>query len=258
MSSSESDSSSSCSSPDANPYNSGTIKVPVTQLQDDSNNKRKRKEDGIYNLLTDTNNVNDGNDDDDGNAATDATTFADTTLLCRECEEGFVFSAEEQKFHAEMSFVAPARCKDCRAAKKQRMEELAEGGGGSRYGENRGYSKREKSCYNCGEQGHLSKDCAQPRKEGAGGQARSCYNCGKLGHISKDCKEPLKEHNGGGRRTANGGGGDRACYSCGATGHLSRDCPNQGAGRGGRGGRGRGRGGAGRGGGGRGFRREKY
>ena len=174
MSSSESDSEASSSS-DSNSAGSGTIKVP--QLKDDTNNKKKRKakEDGIFNLLTDTNNssndqckgVDDVAGDGDG-------TFADKTLLCRECEGGFVFSAEEQEYHFEMGFDnAPVRCKECRAAKKQRMEELGEGGGG-RQGENRGYSNRGKSCYNCGEDGHISRDCTKPRKEGAGGQVRSC------------------------------------------------------------------------------------
>lgn len=38
-------------------------------------------------------------------------------------------------------------------------------------------------CYNCGEAGHLSRDCTAPRAErGSGGGSyggnRSCYNCG--------------------------------------------------------------------------------
>ncbi|ANB13408.1 Gis2p [Sugiyamaella lignohabitans] len=38
-------------------------------------------------------------------------------------------------------------------------------------------------CYNCGHDGHLSKDCQEPEKE------KSCYNCGKAGHLLRECKE---------------------------------------------------------------------
>ena len=55
---------------------------------------------------------------------------------------------------------------------------------------------------------------------GGGGGDRTCYNCGEVGHISRDC--PTAGAGGG-------GGGDRACYTCGMSGHLARDCPQAGA-----------------------------
>jgi len=167
--------------------------------------------------------------------------FADENLQCRDCEGEFVFSAEEQEFFDSKGFTnKPVRCKDCRSAKKQRMDGDRGGDRGGRGGGG------DRACYNCGQTGHLSYECTEAKKEGAGGPARSCYNCGQEGHISRDCTGAKKEGAGP------PGGGDRACYNCGQTGHMSYDCAEPKSGGGGGGGRGRGGGGRGRGGGGRG------
>eukprot|EP00670_Eutreptiella_braarudii_P015401 CAMPEP_0174340412 /NCGR_PEP_ID=MMETSP0810-20121108/24652_1 /TAXON_ID=73025 ORGANISM="Eutreptiella gymnastica-like, Strain CCMP1594" /NCGR_SAMPLE_ID=MMETSP0810 /ASSEMBLY_ACC=CAM_ASM_000659 /LENGTH=119 /DNA_ID=CAMNT_0015461555 /DNA_START=42 /DNA_END=401 /DNA_ORIENTATION=- len=53
--------------------------------------------------------------------------FTDITLTCRDCGEGFVFTAGQQEFFAEKGFEnQPSRCKDCNQARK-----AGKGGGGS-------------------------------------------------------------------------------------------------------------------------------
>jgi hypothetical protein len=64
-------------------------------------------------------------------------------------------------------------------------------------------------CFNCGEKGHLKKDCTSPRKEMK--HRVRCYNCGKVGHMAFECPEPDKP---------------KACYNCGDETHIARDCPN--------------------------------
>jgi hypothetical protein len=64
-------------------------------------------------------------------------------------------------------------------------------------------------CFNCGEKGHISRQCANPRVEMK--DRVRCFNCGKVGHMSFDCPDPRK---------------NKACYNCGSEEHIARDCPN--------------------------------
>ena len=93
-----------------------------------------------------------------------------------------------------------------------------------------------RNCFNCGQPGHLSKDCTQPRQNNGGGRggggggrgggggdrperaeggaprpSGNCFTCGRPGHLSRNCP-------------AAGGAGPR-CYNCGQSGHMSRECP---------------------------------
>lgn len=63
-----------------------------------------------------------------------------------------------------------------------------------------------RSCYTCGKEGHLSKECSM-----GGKSARSCYVCSKEGHFAKDCPQ--------------GGQGERKCFKCSNEGHFAKDCP---------------------------------
>ena len=43
----------------------------------------------------------------------------------------------------------------------------------------------------CGNEGHMSRECLEPRKGGGGGGGGACYNCGEEGHMSYDCPQPV-------------------------------------------------------------------
>ncbi len=42
----------------------------------------------------------------------------DSNLTCRDCKQGFVFTAGEQAFFSERNFGPPVRCKGCRESRK--------------------------------------------------------------------------------------------------------------------------------------------
>jgi CxxC-x17-CxxC domain-containing protein len=72
-------------------------------------------------------------------------TYEDRNLTCVECGSEFVFSADDQEFHASRGYQDPKRCPSCRQARRS-------GGGGGGYGGG-GYSSTtmyEAVCANCG------------------------------------------------------------------------------------------------------------
>jgi len=72
----------------------------------------------------------------------------------------------------------------------------------------------EKSCYNCGENGHYKKNCTKEIKN-EGKNNKGCYNCGEDGHKKRDCNNATKATQ-----------DPRVCNDCNKVGHIARECKN--------------------------------
>ncbi len=68
--------------------------------------------------------------------------YSERTLVCRDCGRSFAFTVEEQEFFAQKGFTNdPARCPECRAARRSERNGGARGGNGS------GYSREPRQMY---------------------------------------------------------------------------------------------------------------
>ncbi len=72
--------------------------------------------------------------------------YEDRNLTCVECNSEFVFSADDQQFHAEREYQEPKRCPSCRQARR------GGGGGGGGGGDGGGGSRQmhDAVCADCG------------------------------------------------------------------------------------------------------------
>ncbi|HEY8172147.1 MAG TPA: zinc-ribbon domain containing protein [Dehalococcoidia bacterium] len=111
--------------------------------------------------------------------------YTDRNLACVDCGAEFVFSAEDQEFHASRGFTnEPKRCPDCRRARKATRGDSmggggSYGGGGGGYGGGGGggggYSSAPRqmypaTCANCGRETEVP---FQPR----GNRPVYCRDC---------------------------------------------------------------------------------
>ena len=85
----------------------------------------------------------------------------------------------------------------------------------------------DRKCYNCGESGHISRDCTEERKmrqnrfendrpqqkrfEGNDSRPKTCFVCQQSGHFAKECTQEV------------------TCFKCKKAGHKSYDCPTNSA-----------------------------
>jgi CxxC-x17-CxxC domain-containing protein len=76
-------------------------------------------------------------------------TYEDRNLTCAECNSEFVFSADDQQYHAEKGYENdPKRCPSCRQAAKRDRGGGGSGGGGGGYGGPR--QMYDAVCASCG------------------------------------------------------------------------------------------------------------
>ena len=85
----------------------------------------------------------------------------DRNLTCVECNTSFVYSADDQQFHASKGYTEPKRCPSCRSARRN-------SGGGS-YGGSTSYSTGGYSSYGGG-------DSYRPQREM---HPATCAECNK-------------------------------------------------------------------------------
>ncbi len=94
--------------------------------------------------------------------------YEDKSLTCVECSQSFIFSADDQTYHAEKGYTnEPKRCPSCRQARRGGQS----GGGG--YSDGYSRAPREMHTVTCGQCGKDATVPFQPR----GDRPVYCSDC---------------------------------------------------------------------------------
>ena len=90
--------------------------------------------------------------------------YADQLLTCVDCGQEFAFTAGEQEFYAQKGFQnTPARCPQCRQARKGGRSGAGAAGGGYEAGRQSGGRAREMFRVTCSNCGRMAEVPFQPR-----------------------------------------------------------------------------------------------
>ena len=107
--------------------------------------------------------------------------YVDRNLTCVDCGASFVFSAEDQEFHAQKGYTnEPKRCPTCRAARRQSSGGGSFGGGGGFGGDRSQREWTRVTCARCGKETEVPfvprtdrpvycSDCFSRERAGSGG-----------------------------------------------------------------------------------------
>jgi len=107
--------------------------------------------------------------------------WANVSIKCIDCSEDFEDTAEDQEFRWNKGFTeAPKRCKDCRLAKKQRVE--------GKDGDGKGKGKKGKDGKGKDGKGKKGKDGKGKGKDGKGKGGGICYKFQAGNCTFTDCK----------------------------------------------------------------------
>jgi CxxC-x17-CxxC domain-containing protein len=117
------------------------------------------------------------------------TIMTDQTLTCAGCGTQFQFTLSEQEFYQSKDYSAPARCPDCRAARKAARDATSGYGAAARYGEHPTFPV---ICSQCGKGTQLP---FQPR----GDKPVYCQECYRRAQPVNG-SQSSRSHSGGGSR----------------------------------------------------------